>query len=231
MSQRAVMAVRKTLGAQTQGTMADMFSDSESTGSDVASCETPYRPKFGLSALFWTVGTIGLTLAYLRRFDSPTVYANAIAAVVGACLIGAAVGWRPRRMVDAIYWAVVITIAAYLSVIGDIRSNQTFHFAWAAVGAVTGACCGVISPKRVFRRMLAGCVAAAAVMAVFAQFGSLRDGSFDLFCAPVVGAFVGLQIELVLWVERGSSIARYMTASWLLLAVIAGNLIVPLVLA
>ena len=82
--------------------------------------------------------------------------------------------------------------------------------------------------KRVrLRRAIIGYVAAAAVMVVFAQFGSLRDGRFDLFCAPIVGAFVGLQIELVLWVERGSSIARYMTASWLLLAVIAGNLLVP----
>jgi hypothetical protein len=134
-------------------------------------------------------------------------------------------------MADATFWAVVMTTAAYLSVVGDARFDPVFHFAWAAVGAATGACCGAIAPRQLFRRMLAGCFMAAAVMLVFVQVGSLHDTTFDLFCAPVVGALVGLLIELILWIEHRSSMARYVTASWLLLAVIAGNLLVPLVLA
>ena len=186
--------------------IANMSTSGASTGNDVASHETPYRPQFGLSALLWTVGVIGMTLAYLRRFDSPTVFPNAFAAVGASCLIGAAVGWWPRRMADATYWAIVITTAAYLSVIGDRRFDPTFHFAWAAVGAATGACCGAMAPNRLFRRMLAGGFAAAAIMLVFVQVGSLQDRTFDLFCAPVVAlwsdclsnSFCGSNAE-VLW--------------------------------
>ena len=207
-----------------------MSTGGESRGNDMAPHETQSRPQFGLSALFWTIAVIGVALAYLRRFDSAIVFPNAIVSVGVAWLFGAAVGWWPRRMAETIYWAVVITTAAYLSVIST-RPDPMFHFTWATVGAATGACCGAIAPERLFLRMVAGCCAAAAIMTMLVLAGAPYERSFDLFCAPVVGAMVGVLIELILWVERGSSLPRYITASWLLLAVVAGNLMVLLVLA
>ena len=49
----------------------------------------------------------------------------------------------------------------------------------------------------------------AATMLLLVQFGTLPDGTFDLFCAPVVGALVGLLIELILWVETQRTSAKW----------------------
>ena len=80
--------------------------------------------------------------------------------------------------------------------------------------------------------MLTGCLVAGATMLVFST--TLTAGTaeilFDLACAPVIGALVGLLIEIILWLERNRYAQRYITASWLLCAVIIGNLLVPLVL-
>ena len=69
-------------------------------------------------------------------------------------------------------------------------------------------------------------------MLLFAGFLKVRqDYVFDLATAPMIGALVAVLVQLLLWLEGQSSTPRYVTASWLLLAVIVGNLLVPLVLS
>ena len=79
--------------------------------------------------------------------------------------------------------------------------------------------------------MIAACLGGSAAMFIYFMLFSQRDGlEFDLLAAPLVSALVGLLVELIVWVEQRSEIPRYVTASWLLCAVIIGNLMVPLVL-
>jgi hypothetical protein len=80
--------------------------------------------------------------------------------------------------------------------------------------------------------MLTGCLIAGVTMLLFstARAGGTVEILFDLACAPFVGALVGLLIEIILWLERKRYAPRYITASWLLCAVIVGNLMVPFVL-
>ena len=68
-------------------------------------------------------------------------------------------------------------------------------------------------------------------MLIYFIFFSQRSGlEFDLLAAPVISAAIGLLVEMIMWVEQRSEIPRYVTASWLLCAVIIGNFLAPLVL-
>jgi hypothetical protein len=199
---------------------------------DVQLAESKSRPQFGLAALLWTMGVIGLALAYLRQLDSPTVFLGGAVAVGAAIVFGAAIGWPLKRPGDATYWAVVITTAAYISVAGETSYGPSFHFAWSLTGTLAGAFGGAIAPRRWLLRIVTGAGAGGAAMWLYVvmRHGGTTGMMFDVICAPVVGGLVGVLIELLLWVERESSLPRYITACWLLLAMIAGNLMVPLVL-
>jgi hypothetical protein len=188
------------------------------------------RPQFGLRAILWTFLVIGMSLAYLRRFESPQVFLEAAFVLTMATIVGAAIGWCAGRSSDATYWSVVITSAAFLSVAGERANGSMFPIAWSAVGTTAGSCCGLITPSRLLRRMVTGCFVAGATMLAFsaARTSGTVEIFFDLACAPAIGALVGLLIELILWLERKRCAPRYLTASWLLCAVIIGNLLVPL---
>lgn len=190
------------------------------------------RPQFGLRAILWTFLAIGMSLAYLRRLETPAVFLEGAVVVPMSAIVGAAIGWRAGHSGDAAYWSVVITTAAFLSVAGDQAYGPMFPIAWSAVGTITGGCCGLIAQGRLLRRMLTGCIVACATMLMFSTT-LLTAGTvevlFDLACAPVIGALVGLLIEIIMWLEHKRYGPRYITASWLLCAVIIGNLMVPLV--
>jgi hypothetical protein len=146
-----------------------------------------------------------------------------------AAVLGSALGWCVGRVGDGAFWSVVITTAAFLSVAGDQDYGK---MAWPATGMTAGACSGLIAQRKLFLRMLSGAVVAGATMLACsaALHISTIDSLFNLACAPVVGALVGLLIEMISWLECQDYAPRYVTACWLLLAVIAGNLMVPWVL-
>ena len=193
-----------------------------------------HRPRFGLQAVLWTFLVIGMTLGYLRRLQSPEVFLEGLIILVIAAIVGATIGWGPRRVADTTYWSLVITTAAFLSVVGERSQGPMYAISWSAVGMAVGACCGLIGQGRLFKRMFTGFVVAGMTMLMWSATllsATLRAGSlellFDLATAPVVGALVGLLIEIILWLEGKSYAPRYITASWLLCAVIIGNLLVP----
>ena len=113
------------------------------------------------------------------------------------------------------------------------RPQFSISYAWSLVGMLAGAACGTVGPRQVGRRIVAGAVAGGTGMLVCSVLLPVHDLEwvFDLVCAPLVGGLVAVLVELILWLERERYSPRYITASWLLCAVIAGNLLVPLVLA
>ena len=189
-------------------------------------------PQFGLAALLWTTFVIGLALAYLRTLGSPTVFVNGVLAIVIALATGSLIGACFRRIADATYWSLMITTAAYLSVAADQAYGPLFHFAWVSVGAASGSFSGAISSSRVKRRIVVAGVAAGVAMLLFAPaLRTRQDYVFDLITAPVIGGLVAVLVQLISWLEAQSYSPRYVTAAWLLLAVIVGNLLVPFVLS
>ncbi|MCA9119458.1 MAG: hypothetical protein H6822_05535 [Planctomycetaceae bacterium] len=201
-------------------------------GREESVVKTGDLPQFGLSAMLWTTFVVALAFGYLRQFNLPSLYISAGVVMIASVLFGALIGWPFHRIGSAAYWAVVIASAAFLSVSGDLRTSTMFRIAWSTTGVLSGAICGAVAPGKVFRRVLLGAVAGGGGMLV-CSIAMPRDLEwlFDLLCAPLVGGLVGVLIELVLWLERQRYSPRYITASWLLLAVIIGNLLVPFVLA
>lgn len=190
----------------------------------------PTERQFGLGAMLGCFVALGMALAYLQNYNSLEVFQNGVIVTMLAVAWGAIVGIPTGRRRDGIFWALVICTAGYLSVVGETRYGAGFHFAWAGVGAGAGGAAGVIR-SGLGRRMLAGCLGGSLPMAVFVAFSRQGGFEFDLLTAVIVAALIGVLVELIMWLERGSKIPRYLTASWLLCAVIVGNLLVPLVLA
>ena len=193
---------------------------------------SPSRPQFGLSALLGCFVAIGMALAYLTRFDSILVFQNGLIVLILALLLGGSVGSVIKRRGDAIFWSVIVSAAAYLSVVGETHFGIAFHFAWSAVGAMAGVAAAAIPARQLVARMIAACLGGSAAMFIYFAFYSQRIGlQFDLVAATIVSALVGLLVEIIMWIECRSQIPRYVTASWLLCAVIIGNLMVPLAIS
>lgn len=191
------------------------------------------RSQFGISAMLWATFAVALALGYLRQFDSPDVFVSGAIVLATAVLVGGLIGWPVGRIGDSMYWAVVIAAAAFLSVAGELAAPLAFRYAWSSVGMMAGAACGAIAPRQLVRRVMIGAAAGGGAMLVCSTAMPVRDLEwwFDLICAPMVGALVAVLIELIFWLERQSYAPRYITASWLLCAVIVGNMLVPLVRA
>lgn len=198
---------------------------------DTTQNRPPERPQFGIPAMLWTTFVVALALGYLRQYDSPAMVASAGLVLAAAIFAGVLIGWPLGKIGDATYWSVVVAAAAYLSVAGETAAPAIFRNAWSLVGIMAGAACGAIAPKQLGRRMMAGAIAGGTAMLVCSVAMPVHDleWMFDLICAPVIGACVAVLIELILWLERQSYSPRYVTASWLLCAVIVGNLLVPVV--
>jgi hypothetical protein len=200
---------------------------------DTTPNRSPSRPQFGISAMLWTTFAVALALGHMRQFASPAMFASAAIVMGTAVIVGGLIGWPAGRMGDAAYWSVVIAAAAFLSVAREPSAAPLFRYAWSVVGIMSGAACGTVAPGRLCSRIFFGAVAGGVGMGVCSIAMPIRDVEwlFDLICAPVVGGLVAVLIEVILWLERQRYSPRYITASWLLCAVIAGNLLVPWVLA
>ena len=56
--------------------------------------------------------------------------------------------------------------------------------------------------------------------------GTVFANRFDAVCAPVVGVLIGVLIQILQVVEADRRLPRYTIATWLLCAVLVGNLAV-----
>ncbi|MDP6553148.1 MAG: hypothetical protein QGG71_00685 [Pirellulaceae bacterium] len=201
---------------------------SESTSHPVPT--SPSRPQFGLGALLGCFVAIGMALAYLKGFESVLVFQNGLIVLILAVLLGMVVGSVVKQRRDAVFWSVIVSAAGYISVVGETHFGIAFHFAWSAVGGVAGVAAAAIPARQLVARMIASCLSGSTAMLIYFTFSSQRIGlEFDLLAAAIVSALVGLLVEIIMWVERRSQIPRYVTASWLLCAVIIGNSMVPFV--
>ena len=185
----------------------------------------PNRPpfQFPLQMLFWTTFNVGLALAYLRSYG-PAVLVRGTLVIAGAAVVGMAVGGWRRRTVDAVYWGLLAAACAFVCTVGI----PPLDWVWPAVGAAAGAVVGALAGRRPLRTITA---AAGAGLAVFAGYVLLFrpvlgvERTFDVVCSPIVGGLLGILVELISWLEKRGTLPRYVTASVLLCAVIAGDLL------
>lgn len=192
--------------------------------------EQAARPQFGLQAVLWTTVLLGLTLAYLRQFELMIVLQLGAAAVLLALAFGLALSPLGHGLREGFFWSAAISAAAYFATLGQAESKPFFAIAWIAVGAAAGACSGVVPAGRRAVRIAASAAIAAVIMLALAPWlpVSAIERRFDIACAPLIGALVAVLVELIHWLEQRWYAPRYVTACWLLAAVLLGNLLVGL---
>ena len=144
--------------------------------------------------------------------------------MIAAIVVGMIAGIHTKRSVPAGFWSVVIAAAAFFSTVREVRYGIELPLSWTVVGLLVGAFCGAIPYGKPIWRIVIGAIVGGSTMAGFGAFHTMHpEFTFDLICAPIVGALIGLLIELVEWVESHMKWPRYVTAVWVLSAVIVGN--------
>jgi uncharacterized membrane protein YciS (DUF1049 family) len=185
------------------------------------------RAQFSLSTLFSLLFALGLYLAYLRRHDTAVVLYGCLAIGMGL-VIGGAAGCVGRRLADAMYWAALSAALGYIATVDERAWDVGFRLAWAAVGAMAGAGGNLFRDRRPVWSLLCAGVGSALAMATYLLIadGTLRVNLFDAICAPIIGFLIGVLILIMDYLEATRRLPRFSVASWLLCAVLAGNLAV-----
>lgn len=191
-------------------------------------------PQFGIAAIFWGMFLVGLVVAYLDRVrgadgdgQSPEIMIGAVVSILIGLLVGAIVGKLTGKMSDALFWSTLVAAFGYVATVSDPIFVVYHRLAWAGVGAVSGALGATLFVDRWWLRGLASAIGGGAVMAIYfslaSKTGGTADLTFDLNAAPLIGFGVAIFISILVWMESQQKMPRYITASWLMLAVILGS--------
>ncbi len=183
--------------------------------------------QFGLRAALGTFFALGLYLACVRQYDPQAVLPGSLVVVVGLT-VGAVSGWAVGRAVDAAYWASLCAALGFLATTSVPNLPMDFRLAWGGVGAAAGAGANLVARSRPWLRFFFAGLGATLVMGAYLimAYDSLYGSRFDAFCAPIVGVLVGVLIQIVQFVEADRRLPRYSLATWLICAVLIGNLAV-----
>ena len=184
-----------------------------------------------MGAIFGMMFALGLYLAYLRQIDAAAAFYGCLAVGLGAA-VGGAGGLVAGRPVDATYWAALCAALGYVATAGEATEGIAFHFAWANVGAAAGTGAHLVGRHRpVLSVCAAGAAAGLAMLAyLWISHQSVLAEQFDAICAPIVGALIGVLIVILQYLEADRRLPRYTIATWLLCAVLVGNLAVDWIL-
>ncbi|HUT88483.1 MAG TPA: hypothetical protein VMY37_03245 [Thermoguttaceae bacterium] len=189
------------------------------------------RLQFGLSSMLATALMLALLFGYLRPFGPDAVAVCGLVVLVAA-LVGGIAGAVAGRNPDTLFWSVIGAVFAYLAVVGFALYHWSSAYIWPLVGMAAGTTVGAFGQGRPVRRMAFGSLAATAVFAsyVLLLFGLNPDLGYELLCAVLGGALLGLVAEIAERFEKRTAIPRYVLATALVVAAILGHWIVPRVI-
>jgi hypothetical protein len=103
--------------------------------------------QFNTQAIFWLMLTLGMTLAYVRGIDVAGLQMGLMLAAV-AFAAGGAIGLAAGKLADGLFWALLITLLAYLSVLGGKVPSQQVAYGWASSGPSAGRSAACECPSR-----------------------------------------------------------------------------------
>ena len=208
--------------------------DDPAAGQPLGSSEVR-KPQFGIAAMFWGTFLAGMVMAYLNRLNRPDASADSATVVLGAggaVLIGLVIGFLlgklTKRMPDALFWSTLVAAFGYISTVSDPLYSFHHSLAWAGVGAISGGTAATAFLDKWYLRGLACAVGAGVVMIFYYIISGGEKGStdlaFDLNASPLIGFAVAGFVYVVMWLESRQKMPRYITATWLMVAVILGNI-------
>lgn len=190
----------------------------------------PGASQFGIATLFWATFVVGLGLAYLQRLQSTDILIDGAVAVSAGFVIGLVVGAIRKQIANCTFWATLLAAFAYMSVAADPIFEPYHRITWALIGATTGALACSVFVKHALLNAIVPAVAAFALIWLYVILMRNRtnvDLQLDFYAAPFIGVAVALFIRILTWLETKQAMPRYVTATWLMVAVILGNSFVP----
>ena len=191
--------------------------------------ENTTKNQYGIAALFWLTFIFGLAIAYLQRLDAPSIVAGGIGSVAIGLVVGAIFGLATKKMADAMFWSCLISAFGYISVSSEPLFFQLGHrLAWAGTGAVSGAIAATVFPKNIFVNLILCALGGGIVMLAYWLISKEQsaDLNFDVFFgAPLIGIGVSFFVRILMWLESRNNMPRYITATWLMVVVIIGNVV------
>ena len=196
------------------------------TEDQAASPNSGKSRQFGIAALFWLTFLIGLSISYLQQHDHPLVLEGGLCAIAIGLLIGAAIGWLTGKFRDGVFWATLVAAFAYISVTRDPHFDFAHRLVWATMGATCGAVGSTVLPDRIWVNAILCACFGELVFLIYAVCSNANtfDLRVDLVGAPVIGIAVAFFLRAIRWLESKQQMPRYVTATWLMVAVILGNI-------
>lgn len=188
------------------------------------------RHQLSIRDALWLTTAIALVLAYARSIG-PTAINHALVYALFALTCGSTIGLLGRNLRDAVFWAAVIALLAFLAVAGGRLPNEAIILGWGAVGACCGAICGLPFPKNLIAGTLVSGLIGAAIMILAMESASQAyniHAIFDIASAGFVGMLLRPFVQFLVWFETRSKQPRIVLVSWLTLCVLFGNFLVPI---
>ena len=169
---------------------------------------------------------IGLSISYLQQHDHPLVLEGGLIAIVIGVVIGAVIGWLTGNLQDGLFWATLVAAFAYISVSRDPHFDFAHRLVWATMGATCGAIGSTVLPDRIWLNAILCASFGELVFLIYSVCSPAHtfDLRVDLIGAPVIGVAVSFFLRAIRWLESKQQMPRYVTATWLMVAVILGNL-------
>ena len=210
-------------------------SDKESATGQLLGSSEVRKPQFGIAAMFWATFLAAMVMTYLKRLSRPDTSADSATVVLGAggaVLIGLVIGFLlgklSKRMPDALFWSTLVAAFGYISTVSDPLYSFHHSLAWVGVGAISGGTAATAFLDKWYLRGLACAVGAGVVMIIYYVISGGDKGStdltFDLNASPLIGFAVAGFVYTVMRLESRQKMPRYITATWLMVAVILGNI-------
>lgn len=199
-------------------------------GDEIAGGGAGGKNQFSLQSIFWLTVALSLLFSYARYLGGDALQQAMIFSLMGlavGCLLGPLVGnWQ-----DSIFWALLMTLLAYLATAGGRLPNLAVFYGWGLVGAFCGSMSLVKQPVNLIAgAILMGALSSLVMVATLCCFGEPLKGLvlFDVGSAAVIGAILRPFLHYLQWFEKQSSQPRVIMASWLAISVLIGNFLVPI---
>lgn len=183
-----------------------------------------------LASILWVTTAVALVIAYAMKLGPAAVWQAVFYAI---CVLGCglAIGTIRRDWKNAMFWAALYALLAYLAVAGGNLPHPSIALGWGLVGALVGSCVGVELPRNwILATMVSAVLGWIAMMILVLSMQQSITGliAFDTGVAGLLGALLKPFTLLLKWFERQSHQPRFVLASWLAICVLIGNFLVPI---
>lgn len=194
------------------------------------SLSSPSPKQIAVLDVIWITTSVALLLGYARTLGDQAVL-QAVVYALHVVVLGTGLGVYRSDLKNALYWAALIALLAFIAVAGGRLPNQAVAFGWGAVGAGCGALCGTRIPRSLWAGALAsagfGFLLMLACNVVLGQPISWLV-QVDIVSAGLIGFILRPFIQFLQWFESRSRQPRVVLASWLTMCVVLGNFLVPI---